>query len=235
MSISMNIADVWSNLLTGLDSNPHYLRIDIFVSHIRRVFSLDGSNFVEYDEGTELFNSIVLPLTFFNVTHDLQIIIDSSLDGLNESNVYMKDFCQGILSFFSEEVGGYLQEFYLCVYLEAVQEDIAEYLETMEDEVAWGPMEMEEEPPGGVPASSISVQKLREKSFPAPQGTANSLGTCAICLEDLAVNNGGDGGNGVQKGKIIEMPCSHLFHDPCIVTWLERSRQCPLCRQEVSD
>ena len=30
------------------------------------------------------------------------------------------------------------------------------------------------------------------------------------------------------------MPCSHLFHDECLVPWLERHNTCPVCRFELA-
>nr|GMC54485.1 E3 ubiquitin-protein ligase RNF181-like [Ipomoea batatas] len=43
--------------------------------------------------------------------------------------------------------------------------------------------------------------------------------TCSICLEGLV--------------KATRMPCSHVFHERCIVRWLKRSNECPLCRFQL--
>lgn len=44
---------------------------------------------------------------------------------------------------------------------------------------------------------------------------------CSICLEDMESNQ-----------RVICLPiCSHIFHRPCIMTWLSRSIVCPLCKQ----
>jgi len=42
---------------------------------------------------------------------------------------------------------------------------------------------------------------------------------CCICLEELNIN-----------AECYTMPCEHLFHLPCILTWLKTSNVCPLCR-----
>ncbi|CAN6325776.1 unnamed protein product [Urochloa humidicola] len=42
---------------------------------------------------------------------------------------------------------------------------------------------------------------------------------CGVCLDDFA-----DG------DRLRAMPCSHGFHESCIVRWLGISRLCPLCR-----
>ncbi|KAK9155030.1 hypothetical protein Sjap_002510 [Stephania japonica] len=45
---------------------------------------------------------------------------------------------------------------------------------------------------------------------------------CAICLGEFEVGS-----------ELTCMPCAHAFHGECIVEWLERSNQCPLCRFEL--
>ncbi|CAE7830818.1 RFWD3 [Symbiodinium sp. KB8] len=50
---------------------------------------------------------------------------------------------------------------------------------------------------------------------------------CAICFEELE----GDGDVGSLPA---QLPCGHLFHAPCVKTWLvTRSRRCPMCNQHV--
>ena len=29
------------------------------------------------------------------------------------------------------------------------------------------------------------------------------------------------------------MPCEHMFHEVCVVTWLENRNSCPECRYEL--
>jgi E3 ubiquitin-protein ligase RNF181 len=47
---------------------------------------------------------------------------------------------------------------------------------------------------------------------------------CPICL---APNENLDG------EKFLTLPCSHEFHDGCILPWLDRTNSCPLCRAEM--
>ncbi|CAH9100735.1 unnamed protein product [Cuscuta europaea] len=47
-------------------------------------------------------------------------------------------------------------------------------------------------------------------------------GECAICLEDMEVNE-----------MVTRMPCDHKFHGDCIVQWLGKGHVCPLCRFEM--
>ncbi|GMI80197.1 hypothetical protein HRI_001689000 [Hibiscus trionum] len=46
---------------------------------------------------------------------------------------------------------------------------------------------------------------------------------CPICLEELAVGS-----------EAVCMPCTHVFHDPCIVAWLNKKKRCPCCRFKLS-
>ncbi|KAL3529734.1 hypothetical protein ACH5RR_009056 [Cinchona calisaya] len=47
----------------------------------------------------------------------------------------------------------------------------------------------------------------------------NSRNSCLICLENLVT--------GLQA---IQLPCSHIFHEDCIMRWFKQNHMCPLCR-----
>ncbi|KAL2239391.1 UNVERIFIED_CONTAM: E3 ubiquitin-protein ligase Iruka [Sesamum indicum] len=46
---------------------------------------------------------------------------------------------------------------------------------------------------------------------------------CPICLEELA------------KGDVIRLPCSHAYHEVCILTWIKNHQACPYCRAKSPD
>jgi hypothetical protein len=48
--------------------------------------------------------------------------------------------------------------------------------------------------------------------------------SCPICSEDYAVGS-----------EIIQMQCSHIYHEACVIPWLEMKRKCPICRFEVCE
>jgi hypothetical protein len=67
---------------------------------------------------------------------------------------------------------------------------------------------------GLVPASKSSIEALEKV-----ENIEGRRETCSICLEELLI-----------APAASRMPCSHLFHQNCIVNWLERTNFCPLCR-----
>lgn len=44
--------------------------------------------------------------------------------------------------------------------------------------------------------------------------------TCSICLSDFKL-----------RESYIELKCQHIFHKPCIYTWLNINNTCPVCRK----
>ncbi|KAM7278536.1 hypothetical protein ACFE04_005670 [Oxalis oulophora] len=47
---------------------------------------------------------------------------------------------------------------------------------------------------------------------------------CAICFDKFSLGE-----------EVIYMPCSHIFHEECVVTWLRRDNSCPTCRSQILD
>lgn len=232
---SGKIVNLWGNI-TAFDFNPPEGMLVVFVSRKRRVYMLDAGRpvvdvVVEYDEGMEWFESVGVPLTLLGHPHLLQTFIESSLAGLNAEPNSLQGISRGIASFIDDVVGGYVKEFYVGVDLEIIEAEVVQHepvhlrllLQEYQARLRGAAVPMTLEEPRG--ASRESVQRLRATSFIASE--AATLGPCTICLEDLAESEG-------QKRSIITMPCDHLFHDSCILTWLERNRGCPLCRREVS-
>nr|CAB3490881.1 unnamed protein product [Digitaria exilis] len=73
---------------------------------------------------------------------------------------------------------------------------------------------------GAVPASEEAIAALPETTVGDGDGeTKGKEAECAVCLEDYQVGD-----------KLRTMPCSHGFHERCILPWLHVSRLCPLCR-----
>lgn len=45
---------------------------------------------------------------------------------------------------------------------------------------------------------------------------------CSVCWEHF-----------VAAEKVRQLPCTHIYHDPCIRPWLELHGTCPICRQNL--
>uniref|UniRef100_A0A1B6CDM4 RING-type E3 ubiquitin transferase n=1 Tax=Clastoptera arizonana TaxID=38151 RepID=A0A1B6CDM4_9HEMI len=47
---------------------------------------------------------------------------------------------------------------------------------------------------------------------------------CSVCWEDFKVSE-----------PVRKLPCEHVYHEPCIIPWLELHGTCPICRKTLSD
>ncbi|CAH0552765.1 unnamed protein product [Brassicogethes aeneus] len=45
---------------------------------------------------------------------------------------------------------------------------------------------------------------------------------CSVCWEDFRL-----------REKVRQLPCLHIYHEPCIRPWLELHGTCPICRQNL--
>ncbi|PON85064.1 43kDa postsynaptic protein [Trema orientale] len=75
-----------------------------------------------------------------------------------------------------------------------------------------------------VPASQSSIQALKKVRVESLLGDHHGDQYCTICLEKMSFDQDGD------DQKLVEMPCSHVYHKDCIEQWLKTSHMCPLCR-----
>ena len=61
-----------------------------------------------------------------------------------------------------------------------------------------------------------------EKNYPlaTPEDLQHNSDNCAICWEKMDTAR--------------KLPCSHLFHNSCLQSWLEQDTSCPTCRLALS-
>lgn len=74
-----------------------------------------------------------------------------------------------------------------------------------------GPPPLEKERIAQIPSVTISEEQVEQKL------------QCSVCFEDYVA------GEPVRK-----LPCLHVYHDPCIIPWLELHGTCPICRSSLS-
>ncbi|XP_004300908.1 PREDICTED: E3 ubiquitin-protein ligase RING1-like [Fragaria vesca subsp. vesca] len=77
---------------------------------------------------------------------------------------------------------------------------------------------------GGLfPAIKPAIRRLeRVRLDSLDEATITRTPSCVICLKDLDLQH-----------MVIRLPCSHVCHVDCIVTWLETSHFCPVCRYSM--
>ncbi|KAG8366985.1 hypothetical protein BUALT_Bualt16G0025400 [Buddleja alternifolia] len=75
---------------------------------------------------------------------------------------------------------------------------------------------------GSPPAAKSVVESLPLVVLTKEEaGGDNSIG-CAVCKDEVLVGE-----------KLTRMPCCHLYHRECIITWLRIRNTCPVCRYEL--
>uniref|UniRef100_A0A182Q7P1 RING-type domain-containing protein n=1 Tax=Anopheles farauti TaxID=69004 RepID=A0A182Q7P1_9DIPT len=74
-----------------------------------------------------------------------------------------------------------------------------------------GPPPLEKERIAEIPTVTITEEQVERKL------------QCSVCFEDFVV------GESVRK-----LPCLHVYHEPCIIPWLELHGTCPICRNSLS-
>ncbi|CAH1381561.1 unnamed protein product [Tenebrio molitor] len=70
-------------------------------------------------------------------------------------------------------------------------------------------------------ASSSSNTIVKIIQINSEQRNANPR--CPICWENFTVEE-----------RVAELPCNHIYHQPCIATWFQANNNCPICRRDFS-
>ncbi|KAH8383264.1 hypothetical protein KR009_007607 [Drosophila setifemur] len=71
----------------------------------------------------------------------------------------------------------------------------------------------------------LSAQRINE--IPNVQVSAEEVERkvqCSICWDDFKLDE-----------TVRKLPCSHLYHENCIVPWLNLHSTCPICRKSLAD
>ncbi|KDP37541.1 hypothetical protein JCGZ_05980 [Jatropha curcas] len=74
---------------------------------------------------------------------------------------------------------------------------------------------------GTPPASKSAIDALPTVNI-TEEMLNSELNQCAVCKDEF------------EKGaEAKQMPCKHVYHNDCIVPWLELHNSCPVCRYEL--
>ncbi|KAJ3573555.1 hypothetical protein NP233_g2370 [Leucocoprinus birnbaumii] len=74
-----------------------------------------------------------------------------------------------------------------------------------------------------VPATEEIVEKLPREVL--VEGSPLLSKDCAVCKDQFQLAT-----EDPDEQIVIELPCKHPFHQPCILPWLKSSGTCPVCR-----
>ncbi|KAL3745899.1 hypothetical protein ACJRO7_014922 [Eucalyptus globulus] len=172
-------------------------------------------------QDTKLYESnqlLAMPLYILQSQFLFARHMERALDALCVHGSFVPNIVRLILDTVFRGLDNGHQQFNMNINLELViKEEVEE--ESIEDVSLGGYESDAEQVTRGV--SKSTIEKLEQKSCSPCDGD----GCCCICLEEF------EGG----REKVVEIPCSHLFHNKCIVEWLKRNNSCPLCRCKVEE
>jgi hypothetical protein len=72
--------------------------------------------------------------------------------------------------------------------------------------------------PPRIPSSSSSSDNGIIIMIKINSEQRNASPRCSLCWEDFTVEE-----------RVADLPCNHIYHDPCIVTWFQTNNNCPIC------
>lgn len=75
---------------------------------------------------------------------------------------------------------------------------------------------------GTPPAGENSIKNLPKIKFSKDSVKEENLRECSVCKEEFE-----------EATEVVKMPCNHLFHQECLLTWLKMHNSCPTCRFEL--
>ncbi|KAI1100168.1 hypothetical protein F4804DRAFT_55293 [Jackrogersella minutella] len=82
----------------------------------------------------------------------------------------------------------------------------------------------------------LRYRKALQDLYKCPDATAEELArenTCIICREDMRLWDPSAAG-AVERFRPKRLPCGHILHCGCLISWLERQQVCPTCRRPVA-
>ncbi|KAH0456934.1 hypothetical protein IEQ34_014841 [Dendrobium chrysotoxum] len=75
---------------------------------------------------------------------------------------------------------------------------------------------------GTPPASKSAVEALPIIKISEEMVAGDVEAQCAVCKDEFELGD-----------EAMQMPCKHIYHQDCIVPWLELHNSCPVCRFEL--
>jgi hypothetical protein len=72
------------------------------------------------------------------------------------------------------------------------------------------------------PTAASTLRNLPRVKVTAHDIEANEGPYCSISLEEFVIGE-----------QAVRLPCGHMFNEECILDWLKKSNECPVCRYEL--
>ncbi|KAI3988379.1 hypothetical protein MKX01_004038 [Papaver californicum] len=66
------------------------------------------------------------------------------------------------------------------------------------------------------------IPKYRHNNGDSNVDSSSAAPSCGVCLQGY-----------IDGSYISNMPCAHMFHFACLITWLHESNSFPVCRRQV--
>ncbi|XP_030549943.2 E3 ubiquitin-protein ligase RNF181-like [Rhodamnia argentea] len=190
--------------------------LTVFVVRWQSVSRDIGSRWRIYGYTIEVARtSVVLSLAFLQLPEARCVFIEQVLACFGVDRPYQSSFAMRISRAADGLFNLYPDGFHLTAILDLMTAESSEVEDlVMRDLMAQLDSESSWVMRG---ASESAILGLKEKVYAAEDGEC-----CSICLEDFH-----------RAEKVAELPCSHVFHRPCIIQWLDSSNSCPLCRCQL--
>ncbi|KAA0041218.1 RING finger protein 165-like protein [Cucumis melo var. makuwa] len=154
-------------------------------------------------------------IPFSNLRHprqqqSIQFLVNQFLCSFNLHSSVRRTICHEILSF-ALQFRAILPSFKIEANIDHVEDLII------------GEQGFQETPPPrtrGAPESAIERLIMKQKFDGFNKEEEEEIGDCSVCYEELK-----------GKGKeVSRIPCGHVYHKSCVLTWLQINNSCPLCR-----
>ena len=72
------------------------------------------------------------------------------------------------------------------------------------------------------PATDDAINALPKKKLDEKMLGPEGKGECSVCMDDVTVGD-----------EVVQLPCSHWFHQQCASIWLKEHNTCPICRKAI--
>ncbi|KAK4528426.1 hypothetical protein GAYE_SCF56G6369 [Galdieria yellowstonensis] len=72
-----------------------------------------------------------------------------------------------------------------------------------------------------LPVSKRAIEKLKTIQF-SSENVPSTGSECVVCSESFQLGD-----------EAKQLPCKHLYHSACILSWFRKHNSCPLCRHEL--